>query len=151
MFGRRRTPSASPSLLMFRIDRPIARISSSLCCTESLAVVLSLWRRVRNRMDSGDSTLWYRTPSFFMAMQGVTPLLSRIAAGNGRFWNIHRTHPIWVHAITISSPKWKITAVDPVQHKKLTYPCYWVVNTEYQQRWTGWWCTTHPNTWQSDE
>ena len=32
---------------------------------------------------------------------------SLFAAGNGRFWNIHRTHPIWVHAITISSPKWK--------------------------------------------
>ncbi|KAJ4442037.1 hypothetical protein ANN_11903 [Periplaneta americana] len=30
MFGRRRTPSARPSLLMFRIDRPKARISSSL-------------------------------------------------------------------------------------------------------------------------
>ena len=30
MFGRRRTPSERPSLLMFRIDRPIARISSSL-------------------------------------------------------------------------------------------------------------------------
>ena len=36
-------------------------------------------------------------------------LLSRTscAAGNGRFWNSHRTHPIWVHAIAISSPKWK--------------------------------------------
>ena len=47
--------------------------------------------------------------SFFMTMQGVTPLLfstSSCAAGNGRFWNIHRTHPIWVHEITISSPKW---------------------------------------------
>ena len=41
-------------------------------------------------------------------IQGVAPLLlSRTSciAGNGRFWNIHRTHPIWVHAITISSPK----------------------------------------------
>ena len=39
---------------------------------------------------------WYRTPSFFMTMQGVIPLLSRIscAAGNGRFLNIHRTHPM---------------------------------------------------------
>ena len=56
-----------------------------------------------------DATWWYRTTSFFMTMQGVTPLLSRTscASGNGRFWNIHRTHPIWLHAITISSPKWK--------------------------------------------
>ena len=30
MFRRRRTPSARPSLLMFRMDRPIARIISSL-------------------------------------------------------------------------------------------------------------------------
>ena len=30
IFGRRRTPSARPSLLMFSTDRPIARISSSL-------------------------------------------------------------------------------------------------------------------------
>ena len=28
MFGRRRTPSARPSLLMFSIDRPITRVSS---------------------------------------------------------------------------------------------------------------------------
>ena len=50
----------------------------------------------------------YRTPSFLMRMHGVTPLLAQnsSAAGNGRFWNIHRTHPIWVHATTISSPKW---------------------------------------------
>ena len=30
MFGRRRTPSARPSFLMFSIDRPIARVNSSL-------------------------------------------------------------------------------------------------------------------------
>ena len=54
--------------------------------------------------------IWFDlTPPFFMIMQGVTLLLSRTsdATGNGRFWNIRRTHPIWVHAITISSPKWK--------------------------------------------
>ena len=27
------------------------------------------------------------------------------AADNGRFWSIHRTRQIWVHEITISSPK----------------------------------------------
>ena len=70
---------------------------------------LSLWRRDRNCMDSAenDDTWWYRTLSFFMTMQGVTPLLSRTscAAGNGRLWNIYRTQPIWVHVITISLPK----------------------------------------------
>ena len=38
---------------------------------------LSLWRRNCNRMDSGvkDDTCLCRTSSFFMTMQGVTPLL----------------------------------------------------------------------------
>ena len=52
MFRRRRTPSARSSLLIFHIDPPIARISSSLCCTGSLVLLLSLWQRDRNRMDS---------------------------------------------------------------------------------------------------
>ena len=74
MFGRRLTPTARQSLLMFHIDRPKARISSSLVLTGYITVVLSLWLRDRNRMDSGESddTWWYRTPSFFMGMQGVT-------------------------------------------------------------------------------
>ena len=105
-FGRRRRPLVRPSLLILRIDRPITQVHF-LCCIGSLVVVLSLWRGDRNRMGSGenDDTWWYRTPSFLMTMQGVTPLLSRTscAAGNGRFWNIHRTHPIWVHGIKISS------------------------------------------------
>ena len=36
-------------------------------------------------------------PSFFMTIQGVTPLLlsrTSCTAGNGRFWIIHRTNPI---------------------------------------------------------
>ena len=74
------------------------------------AVVLSLWWKDSNRIDSGenDDTWWYRTPSFFMTAQGVTPLLlSKIswAAGNGRFWNIHHTHPIWVYGYIMSLSK----------------------------------------------
>ena len=49
MFGKRRTLSARPSSLMFRIDRHTARISSFLVLHR---VVLSLWLRHRNRMDS---------------------------------------------------------------------------------------------------
>ena len=52
MFRRRHAPSARPSLLMFRIDCHIARICSCLCCAGSLAVVLSLWRRNLNCMNS---------------------------------------------------------------------------------------------------
>ena len=49
-----------------------------------------------------------RTPSLFMTGHGVIPLLlsrTSCATVNGRFWNIHSTHSITVHAITISSPK----------------------------------------------
>ena len=49
------------------------------------------------RSEENDDTWWYRTQSFFMTMQGVTPLLlswASCAADNGRFWNIHRIHPM---------------------------------------------------------
>ena len=36
----------------------------------------------------------------------------------------------------------RTTTRDPVQHKRWTYLCYRTVNTEHQQRWTRWWCTT---------
>ena len=42
--------------------------------------------------EASRNTGWYRTASFFMTMQGVTPLLlsrTSCAASNGRFWNIH--------------------------------------------------------------
>ena len=52
IFGRRSTPSVSPSLLMFYINRPKARRSSHLLLYRSLAMDLSLWRRDRNRMDA---------------------------------------------------------------------------------------------------
>ena len=111
-FGRHRTPSVHPSLLMFRIDCPMAWISSSLVLYRVLAVVLSLWQRDYNRIDSGENndTWLYRIPSFIMTMQGVASLLlsrTSCAASNGRFWNIHRTHPIWIHANKISSSKGK--------------------------------------------
>ena len=51
MFGRRRTPSARPSLL-FRISRPIAPVVHLLCFTGPLVVALSFWWRDRNRMNS---------------------------------------------------------------------------------------------------
>ena len=66
----------------------------------SLAVVLLLWQRDRNRMDSEKKVV--QIPSFFMIMQGVTPLLlsqNSCATGNGRFWNIHRIHLIRVLTI----------------------------------------------------
>ena len=51
MFGRRRTLSTRPSLLMFRIDRPIARIISSFVLYRVPRSGPFTWRRYRNRMD----------------------------------------------------------------------------------------------------
>ena len=52
MFGRRRTPSAHPSLLIFCMDRPITRISLSLVLYRvPRSGFFSLWRRDRDRMD----------------------------------------------------------------------------------------------------
>ena len=50
----------------------------------------------------------------------------------------------WVHAITISSPKWKNHCEEPgaTQEMNLSILIYRTVNTEHQQRWTRWWCTT---------
>ena len=80
-----------------------------------------------SRAQEKTTTLGGTEPSSF-----ITMLLSRTScvAGNRRFWNIHRTHPIWVHAITISSTKRKNHCEDPVQHKRWTYPCYrpWIWN-----------------------
>ena len=47
--------------------------------------------------------------------------------------------PIWVHAITISSLKWKNRREGPGTTKRWTYPCYKAVNMEHQQKWTRWW------------
>ena len=66
-----------------------------------------LQHHLRPALRRKDDIWWYRTPSFVMTIQRVTPLLlswTSCATGNGRFWNIHRTHSIWCHPITISSP-----------------------------------------------
>ena len=55
-------------------------------------------------------------PIILQTMQGVTLLLpswTSCAVSNGIFCNIHLTHLIWVHAITISSPKWKNHCEEP--------------------------------------
>ena len=82
--------------------------------------------------------------SFFMIMQGVLPLLSQTssAPGNGRFWNIHPTHPKWVHAIMISSPKWKNHCDGSGITQEMNLSELQWGHTEHQQRWTRWWCTT---------
>ena len=143
IFGRRHTPSVRPPVSMFRIDRPITRISSSFMLYRALAVVLSLWRRNRNRMDT------YR-------VNAVNVPESLIVSGARSPWQQQRCDSLhcheewwgsvpsyvvvfsWVHKDHDLFAKVK----EPVQRKKWTYPCYRVVNTEHQQGWTRWWCTT---------
>ena len=57
-------------------------------------------------------------------------------------------HHIWFNAITISSPKRRTSAGDPVQHKKWAYPCYKAVSTEHQQRGRAHGVWRLPNIWQ---
>ena len=138
MFGKRPTPSARPSLLTFRIDRPIARISSSLMlyrapCSGSR---LSLLRRYCNRMNS------YRvstvdvpeSPIASGTSNGVTPCTAM--KNDGVLY--HHSVASRLHSLRQSE---RTIARDPLQHKRLTYPCYRSVNTKHQQRWTSWWYT----------
>ena len=60
-------------------------------CTSLQPHIRPALRRKKN------DTWWYRTPSFFTTMQGASPLLlsrTSCAAGNGKFWDIHRPYPI---------------------------------------------------------
>ena len=119
IFRRRRTPSVRSFLLMFRIDRPIERISVNFfCCTGSLAVVLSLWWRDRNLMDSYRVSI-ADVPEFPIAIGARGP------------WQLHRCDSLrcyeewwgfvppsvavfsWVHVITIFYPNWKNHCEEP--------------------------------------
>ena len=114
-----------------------------VCCTESLVVFFSFWRRDCNRMDSGenDDTWWYRTPSFFITMQTVTPLQ----------WEILKHAPYSPDMspceIYLRQSE-RTTAKGPIQHNRWTYQCYREVNTD-KQRWTPWWCMTPSKIWQN--
>ena len=118
-----RTLWGCPYLFMFHIDRPIARISSSLVldrvprsCSFTLAK-----RSYSNGLRRKRHIWWFSTLSLFMIMQeSHTAAVTDRADGNGRF-------PLWLH---------------PVLHKRLNYPCYRAINTEYQQKRMRWWCTT---------
>ena len=114
MFGSHHKPSARPYLMMLRIDRPIARISSFLVLYFVPRMVVSLCRRDHNCMDS------YRVST-------VDVPESPIASGPRGLWqqgcdSLHCHEECWVlyhqlssfspesmqfHAVKFSSPKWK--------------------------------------------
>ena len=147
MFGRRRTPSARPSLLMFCIDRSIARINSSLVLyrvprSGSFTLVkrsyshgLKTKRRhlvLQNRIILYDNARSHITAA-------VTDLLRRWK------WEILE-HPPYSPDMSpcdydLFTKVKKPLRRAPVQHKISTYPCYRAVNTEHQQRLTSWWYT----------
>ena len=109
-----------------------------ICCSGCLAVVLLLWRRDRNRMDS------YR-------LRTVDVSESPIASAARRPWqqqcdslycyeewwgSVPPSVMVfsWVYAITISSPKWKNHCEGPGTTQEMNYPCCKVINREHQQR-----------------
>ena len=107
-FGRRRTPSTRPFLFMFRIGSPISQVISSVLYRVPRTDSLTLAKTYHSRTDSEEKTT---------ILSGAEPQHSsrqckeshRCCHGplaplaNGRFWNIHFTDPIRIHAITSSS------------------------------------------------
>ena len=107
---------------MFRIDRPIARISSSLvlyCVPCSDSFTLAYVRAVLN-LHTGRSLA-----PLAMGDPGTSTIL---------IWYVLSIPLRFLHQSE------RITVRDTVQHKRWTYPCYRAVNKEHQQRWTCWWC-----------
>ena len=108
-----------------------------LSCIESLAVVHSLWLSDRNRMNSGenDDTWCYRTPSFFMTMQGITPLLSRtlctLAMGDSETCTVLNRY----ESMRLRSLRQSEKNYCEGSGTTLDYPCYRAVYAEHQQRW----------------
>ena len=123
MFGRHHSPSAHPTLLIFRIDRPIAWKVHLLCYTGSFAVVISLWRRY-NCMDSyWASTVDVSESPIASGTRGLWQQRYDTLHYHEEWWGSVSTSVVvfsWVHAINISSPKWT-TVRDPVQHKWWIY------------------------------
>ena len=87
MFGGHWTPSVHPSLLMFHIDRPIAQITL-LCCPGSLTVVLSLWQRYRNCLDS------YRASTVVVPESPIT-LLRLLSMTTAAVWLLALSWMTW--------------------------------------------------------
>ena len=149
MFGRRHTPSAPPSLLMFRIDRPIARISPSLVFVPSP----SQWffNFGEEIVITWTLTGWERWMSQNLPFPAPEEVRDR---WQQQCYSLRCHEELWVlyHQVSSISPESvplrslrqseRTTTRDPVHHKRWTYPCFRAVNTEHQQRWTRWCCTT---------
>ena len=65
--------------------------------------------------------------------------------GNGKIWNIHHSQPIWVHAITISSPKWNNHCEGPGTTQEMNLPVHSIRNINKDWRTDG--VRRLPNIW----
>ena len=146
MFERHRTLSVRPSLLMFRIDRAIAQISSSVV----------LYRVPR----SGSFTLAKRSKSNGLRRKRLhlvvqKPIILNDSARSHtaaavtdllRRWQWEfLEHPPYSPDKSSCDCDFFVKVKEPLRgtrYKRYCYMCYWAVNTENQQRWTRWWCTT---------
>ena len=80
---------------------------------------------------------WQGMESYLCCCHGSLALLSMGDSGTSTILTQYESMQLWsLHQSE------RTTARDPVQHKRWTYPCHKAVNTEYQQRWTCWWCMT---------
>ena len=147
MFGRRQTLWACPSLLMFHIDWPVARISSSLVLYQVSPQwffhfgeeIVITWTHI-------GWVRWMYQNLSLPAAQEVRDSSSVIPC------IVMKNDEVLYHQLSSFSPESirlrslcqseRTTAKNPVQHKRWTYPCYRAVSMEQQQRWRRWWCTT---------
>ena len=147
MFGRRRTPSVRPSLLMFRIDLSIAWIISSLMLyrVPPSGSFILLKRSYSHWLISGENGRCFRIShcqrrkGVHDSSSGVTPCI--VMKKGFCTTKCHRfLQSPWDYDLFAKIKK--TAARDPVQHKRWICPCYRAVNMEHQQRCTRWWCTT---------
>ena len=155
MFGRRHTPSVCPSLFMFHIDCPIStnKFISCFVLGPSQWFVHFVEEIVIARTQEKTTTLGDTEPYHSMTMQGATPLLSRTscASGNGRSGTsivLTRHESLLLRSLRQSE---RITASDPVQHERWTYPCCRAVNSKLQEKWTRDGVRHLPNIWAKGE
>ena len=115
-----------------------------LCCTGSLAVVLSVWQRDRNLMDSY-RVITVDVPEFTIVSDARDPwqsgVTSCVVMKNDEVL-YHQMSTFCHESMQLRSLCQSERMRDSVQHKIWTYPYYRAVNTEHQQRWTRWWCMT---------
>ena len=126
--------TARPSLLMFRIDRPIARISSSLVLyrvprsgsvTSAERIVIT-WTHIR----------WVRWMFQNLALPAAQKV--RDCSSSVTLCIVMKNDGFLYHKVSSFTPQSmelqslrqseRSTAKDPVQHERWTYPCYRAVS-----------------------